>query len=57
MRKGFLNRGGGGADNNWNSPMDVFGQIFHFTPLFIADVVEILPNMYVSSDIMLSSTF
>jgi hypothetical protein len=22
--------------------MDVFGQILHFTPLFIADVVEIL---------------
>jgi hypothetical protein len=32
--------------------MDVFGQILHFTPLFIANLVEILPNMYGSSDIM-----
>jgi hypothetical protein len=31
--------------------MDVFGQILHFTPLFIADLVEILPNMQFSSHI------
>jgi hypothetical protein len=37
--------------------MDVFGQILHFTPLFIANLVEILPNMYGSSGIMVSSTF
>jgi hypothetical protein len=36
--------------------MDVFGKILHFTPLFITDLVEILPNMYFSSDIMVSST-
>ena len=32
--------------------MDVFGQILQFTPLFIANFVEILPHMYGSSDIM-----
>jgi hypothetical protein len=37
--------------------MDVFGQILHFTPLYMADLVEILPNMYGSSDIMVSGTF
>jgi hypothetical protein len=37
--------------------MDVFGQILHFTPLFIADLVEILPNMRFSSNITVSSTF
>ena len=37
--------------------IDVFGQILHFTPLFIAELIEILPYMYVSSDIMVSSTF
>jgi hypothetical protein len=26
--------------------MDVFGQILHFTPLFMADLVEILPSMH-----------
>jgi hypothetical protein len=36
--------------------MDVFGQILHFISLFIADLIEILTNMYVSSD-MVSSTF
>jgi hypothetical protein len=35
--------------------MDVFGQILQFTPLFIANLVEILPNMYGSSDIIVSS--
>jgi hypothetical protein len=37
--------------------MDVFGQIHHFTPLFIANTLEILPNMQFNSDIMVSSTF
>jgi hypothetical protein len=37
--------------------MDVFGQILHFTPLFMADLVEILPSMQFSSNIMVSSTF
>jgi hypothetical protein len=37
--------------------MDVFGQILHSTPLFMADLVEILPNMQFSSNIMVSSTF
>jgi hypothetical protein len=37
--------------------MDVFGQFLQFTPLFIANLVEILPNMYGSSDLMVSSTF
>jgi cAMP phosphodiesterase len=34
--------------------MDVFG---HFTPLFMADTLGILPSMQFSSDIMLSGTF
>jgi hypothetical protein len=37
--------------------MDVFGQNLHFTPLFMADLVEILPSMQFSSNIMVSSTF
>jgi hypothetical protein len=37
--------------------MDVFGQILHFTPLFIATLVEIPPSMQFCSNIMVSNTF
>jgi hypothetical protein len=34
----------------------IFGQILHFTPLFMADLVEILPSMQFSSNIMVYQT-
>jgi hypothetical protein len=37
--------------------MDVFGQILHLTPPLMADLVEILPSMQFSSNVMVSSTF
>jgi hypothetical protein len=36
---------------------NVFGQVLHFTPLFIGDFVDILPKMYIISHIMVSRTF